>query len=805
MRRVGVLVGLAAALACHSLAGCGGDSASSGENSLAADGTKGGRCYPNSTCNSGLVCFSNNTCGDPGTGGSGGVGPDGGLDADAGQAGGAGEDADGATPLEDDSELQGGYAPSGNEGPIDPGGSGSCVGPASELKLAVPWIPQVPPGSWDKTMNCGPTSYLMIDSFYRAVTPTSFGIKAIDDWMAANITGWSLNNYNGDPQGSNTGEISRVATEYGTYPGSTKFSGATCENLKAELQAGRPVIVVIDTQTKNNHPSTTMKPSGHGHFAVLGGMDKEYVYLFDPGRSVAVQGCGENCQGRRFTLDSFYEIWSKHGRTGNYILKEKGDCSCGNGVCETQAGCAETCATCEPDCACAACQNCSGSGACVPKAPNCGSKQCGVDSCGNSCGDCPVDSSCDTQTGQCVYSCQGGCSTPPNSCYSATGSCVNDTCQYAPKNAGVGCDDGNACTTNDVCNGSGTCAGTGLACTTPPGPCYSASGTCSGGTCNYAPKGAGTACDDGNTCTTGDSCNGSGLCVGSGMNCVTPPNECYDLQGSCSNGTCSYSPKSAGAACNDANACTVNDACNGSGTCTGTAMSCSTPPNTQCYNSVGVCTAGSCSYTPKSSGTACNDNSACTSNDVCNGNGTCAGTGSCEVCNGVDDDGNGIVDDPSSCWKAVYRFVQTSTGARCWGPSSSTPPTGCSGYTYELEAFIVAANQVPNTYEARQCSKLTDHIIVPYGSNDYNALVSSGHDCSVSLGYFFNLGTAPASGHTPWANTCPLYRFSYSASGNGAHLFTRGADTVTGMSCEAPARADVFTNFGCFPSKPSGC
>ncbi len=177
-----------------------------------------------------------------------------------------------------------------------------------------------------------------------------------------------------------------------------------------------------------------------------------------------------------------------------------------------------------------------------------------------------------------------------------------------------------------------------------------------------------------------------------------------------------------------------------------------------------------------------------------------------ETCDGVDNDGNGVVDDLASCWKVVYRFVEPSTGARCWGNTYGSPPAKCSGYVPDVEAFIVRTNQVPNTFEGRQCSKATDHIITPYDTtlnSDYDQLVKAGYDCTVSLGYFHLLGTGPSS--TPWSHTCPLYRFRFTTSGGGAHLFTRGADDLTGMSCEGPARADVFTNFDCFPTVPSGC
>ena len=69
-------------------------------------------------------------------------------------------------------------------------------------------------------------------------------------------------------------------------------------------------------------------------------------------------------------------------------------------------------------------------------------------------------------------------------------------CNYTPKAAGTACDDGNPATTADVCNGSGTCAG--IACSTPPNSlCYNSPGTPSGGSCNYTPKPAGTACGAG--------------------------------------------------------------------------------------------------------------------------------------------------------------------------------------------------------------------------------------------------------------------------------------------------------------------
>lgn len=178
--------------------------------------------------------------------------------------------------------------------------------------------------------------------------------------------------------------------------------------------------------------------------------------------------------------------------------------------------------------------------------------------------------------------------------------------------------------------------------------------------------------------------------------------------------------------------------------------------------------------------------------------------GAPEACDGADQDCDGVVDDAPSCWVAVYRFHDRATGARCWN-TDITPPPACATYAYEIEAWIVPSQPVPGTYEARQCSYLTDHIVVEYGSADYRTLVASGHDCSVALGHPYDLGAGPPEAELPFANKCPLYRFTYPTPGGGAHLFTRGADNLGGMTCEPPARGEVLTDFSCFAGPPAGC
>jgi hypothetical protein len=107
----------------------------------------------------------------------------------------------------------------------------------------------------------------------------------------------------------------------------------------------------------------------------------------------------------------------------------------------------------------------------------------------------------------------GPCNTPPTSCHQRDGACMGTTCVYALKSTGAACDDGNACTQGDTCNGGGTCQGTPLVCDSPPGSCHEPTGTCVNGSCQYPYAPPGAACDDANVCTLNDACDGQGSCT----------------------------------------------------------------------------------------------------------------------------------------------------------------------------------------------------------------------------------------------------------------------------------------------------
>jgi len=225
--------------------------------------------------------------------------------------------------------------------------------------------------------------------------------------------------------------------------------------------------------------------------------------------------------------------------------------------------------------------------------------------------------------GSCVGDpCEGVvCDQPPGPCYESQGVCSKGSCSYPPLADGTACDDQQACTIDDTCQ-NGVCSGMPMTCNTPPeSECiddntmrsFETEGYCREGACayNFQDSNCAHGCENGRC--LGDPC--------AGVACDDPPNECYLVPGTCTDGECSYAFDN-GAACSDGDACTTGDTCQ-NGACVGTVMTCDTPPN-ECYHAEGTCSGGECYY-DYNNGAGCDDGDACTYGDTCQ-NGACAGT-----------------------------------------------------------------------------------------------------------------------------------------------------------------------------------
>jgi hypothetical protein len=206
--------------------------------------------------------------------------------------------------------------------------------------------------------------------------------------------------------------------------------------------------------------------------------------------------------------------------------------------------------------------------------------------------DCPAPAGAcfDTsvcEDGRCVPrpKAQGAsCSEPVSMlCFGTSGVCQGGTCVLSAT-PGESCDDGSTCTKDDACTEAGVCEGAAISCGTPPGPCFQWADSCTNGTCNLILKSTGDACSDGNACTVQDQCNSTGECKGTTLTCATqtPPSQCHEWAGTCSNNACDFRLKSVGSSCSDQNACTMDDYCDSSGRCIGGGA-------TQCENRSEFC------------------------------------------------------------------------------------------------------------------------------------------------------------------------------------------------------------------------
>jgi hypothetical protein len=348
----------------------------------------------------------------------------------------------------------------------------------------------------------------------------------------------------------------------------------------------------------------------------------------------------------------------------------------------------------------------------------------------------------------CLQSCDDG-----NPC--TIDACSVGVCVHSSSPAGTSCADSNACNGAEKCDGAGHCqTGTPVVCAALDqchvvGVCNTATGLCS----NPA-KPNGTACNDANPCTKTDVCT-AGVCGGTDYTC------------------------------NDGLDCTA-DSCNGDGTCTFavTAGNClvggvcyanaTTNPANQCEQCTPV--TSQTGWSPKSAGTACDDDHPCTSGDVCNGASACVGTAySCndslactaDSCNGDGTCSFAII--PGNCVinGACYAAGATNPANQC---QSCAPSTSKTSWTAKFAG--TACN------DGNACT-----------SNDVcNAGVCAGTAYSCDDGLLCTADSCNGDGtcsHTIAAGSCVI---------NGA-CYANGASNPTD-SCQIcnPAQATTWSN-----------
>ncbi len=294
---------------------------------------------------------------------------------------------------------------------------------------------------------------------------------------------------------------------------------------------------------------------------------------------------------------------------------------------------------------------------------------------------------------------------------------------------GETCDDGDACTINDVFQTDCTCAGT-FSDTDSDGTC-DANDLCAG------PE-AGATCDDGDVCTLNDVIQDNCTCLGTFSDA--------DNDGTCdANDVCQG--EEPGATCDDGDTCMENDVIQDNCTCAGTFSD---------TDSDGTCDANDLCQGPEA-GTACDDGDACTENDVIQGDCTCSGLL-------IDANNDGICDLNSilGC---------TDENACNYNPEANTDDGSC----------ILSQPEICNSLDDN-CDGVVDEGLVPSGLNITNVATMQYPVCvgtaiaSANLNNGANSNVMDGDGNDLWFGLTAQYNtlragLSAATGNNALHLF----------------------------------
>ncbi len=369
----------------------------------------------------------------------------------------------------------------------------------------------------------------------------------------------------------------------------------------------------------------------------------------------------------------------------------------------------------------------------------------------------------------------------------------NGVCGTGPcagKKDGTACSDGDSCTVLDECQ-DGVCGGSPKDCSFLDGSC--SMGVCEMGACQQVLLEGN--CDDQDSCTKADSCL-NGVCLGT-------PLDCSQFDGSCSYGVCQAGAcvaKNLFGACNDGDPCTLTDLCK-DGVCTGTPKDCSWMDGA-CTQ--GVCANGACSQKLL-------DGLPCTVQGGCAG--TCQ-TGQCvvnqagELCNGVDDNCDGVIDegfplkggacdteDSDLCAFGVWTCKPDGSGLACPSEIFANLVETCNAQDDDCDGIVDDGTLCPAGQMCSNGSCVPECQPVNGGWTDWSCGA-----CSVQCGDGTKLCTRSCGNPTPscGGNTCVGETIS-SQSCSGSCGF--GMMCSAGVCVDDPCKPDPCNNHGwCVPA-----
>ncbi len=149
-----------------------------------------------------------------------------------------------------------------------------------KINLPVPFTPEAPDGKMVKPWNnsCEEASIVMLDEFYKGNTenniPKKIAKKAILSYIAIEdkIFGYNAN--------TNAVEMVELINGYSKYFEASIKTDPTVEEIKSELQAGRPVVALLYGYNLNNPRIQFARSGSYYHTFVIKGFDdttKEFI------------------------------------------------------------------------------------------------------------------------------------------------------------------------------------------------------------------------------------------------------------------------------------------------------------------------------------------------------------------------------------------------------------------------------------------------------------------------------------------------------------------------------------------------
>lgn len=144
-----------------------------------------------------------------------------------------------------------------------------------KINLPVPFTPEAPDGKMVKPWNnsCEEASIVMLDEFYKGNTekniPKKVAKEAILNYIAIEdrIFGYNAN--------TNAAEMFELINGYSKYFEASIKTDPTIEEIKSELQAGRPVIALLYGYNLNNPRIQFARNGSYYHTFVIKGFDDE--------------------------------------------------------------------------------------------------------------------------------------------------------------------------------------------------------------------------------------------------------------------------------------------------------------------------------------------------------------------------------------------------------------------------------------------------------------------------------------------------------------------------------------------------